>query len=428
MPASHTLDRVRVSFDDERVVANAGLVLPATLASKLGLESVVDDMVDLGGRPGAANAGAKASTVIFGMLAGARCIDDLDVLRAGSTGRILPFSVAAPSTVGTWLRSFSFGHVRQLDRVLDRLLQLSWSAGAGPGQEPLVIDIDSSICEVHGYLKQGATYGYSRVRGYHPLIATRADTTEVLHVRLRKGSANTQRGIIRFVEELIARVRRAGATGPIVIRADSGFWSNQLFKACRRLDVRFSVTVTRQKPIIELIDRIDDDAWVDIDYPGIAQVAETPYRGMRLIVRRVRNANDDLALFETWRHHAFLTDRTGTPVELDHDHRAHAVVELAIRELKDNGLARLPSGKFAANAAWTVLAAIAHNLARWTSILGTNDLRLVTAKTLRTRLLALPGRLTRTARRWKLHLPSRWPWQHVFEDTLERLRALPAPM
>jgi hypothetical protein len=428
MPASHTLGRVRVSFDDDHAVANAGLVVPATLASKLALEQLVNATVDLGGRAGAANSGAKASTVIFGMLAGGRCIDDLDVLRAGATARVLPFSVAAPSTVGTWLRSFSFGHVRQLDRVLDRLLQLTWSAGAGPGDEVLTIDVDSTICEVHGYDKQGASYGYTRVRGYHPLLATRADSGEVLHVRLRKGSANTQRGIIRFVEELIARVRRAGATGPIVLRADSGFWSNRLFDTCRRLGVNFSVTVTRQKPIVEAIEAIVEDAWVDIDYPGIAQVAEMPYRDMRLIVRRVRNANDDLALFEVWRHHAFLTDRNGSAVALDVDHRAHAVVELAIRELKDNGLARLPSGRFAANAAWTVLAAIAHNLARWTTQLGTREPRPVTAKTLRARLWSLPGRLTRTARRWTLHLPTRWPWQHVFEDTLGRLRTLPAPM
>jgi hypothetical protein len=428
MPASHMLDRVRVTFDDEHSVANAGLVVPATLAVRLGLEPLVDDMVDLGVRPGAANAGRKAATVVTGMLAGARCIDDLDVLRAGATGRVLPFTVAAPSTVGTWLRAFTFGHVRQLDRVLDMLLARAWEAGAGPGEGLLVIDIDSTICEVHGYDKQGATYGYTRTRGYHPLLATRADTGEVLHIRLRQGAANTQRGIIRFVEELIARVRRAGASGPIVLRADSGFWSNRLFALCRRLDVRFSVTVTRQKPIVDLIETIAEDAWVDIDYPGIAQVADVPYRGMRLVVRRVRNANDDLALFEVWRHHAFLTDREGTAVELDQHHRAHAVVELAIRDLKDNGLARLPSGRFAANAAWTVLAAVAHNLTRWTATLGMGHQGLTVTKTLRTRLLAIPGRLTRTARRWTLHLPARWPWQHVFEDTLERLRALPAPM
>jgi len=429
MPASsHVVDRLQVTFDDEHAVANAGLVVPATLAVRLGFEQLVDDTVDLGLRPGAANGGRKAATVVTGMLAGARCIDDLDVLRAGATGRVLPFTVAAPSTVGTWLRAFTFGHVRQLDRVLDRLLVRAWEAGAGPGDAMLVIDIDSTICEVHGYDKQGATYGYTRTRGYHPLLATRADTGEVLHVRLRQGAANTQRGIIRFVEELIARVRRAGAAGPIVLRADSGFWSNRLFKVCRRLDVKFSVTVTRQKPIVELIEGIDEDAWIDIDYPGIAQVAEVGYRGMRLIVRRVRNANDELALFQTWRHHAFLTDRDGGPVELDQHHRAHAVVELAIRDLKDNGLARLPSGRFAANAAWTVLAAIAHNLARWTATLGMDHEGLTVAKTLRTRLLAIPGRLTRTARRWTLHLPARWPWQHVFKDTLARLRALPAPM
>lgn len=202
-----------VIFDDDRAVANAGLVLTGTTAQHLGLFEAAQETIRLDG-PGAANAGTKALTVIEAMVAGADCIDDVDVLRAGSTGQVLGHRVAAPSTIGTFLRSFTFGHVRQLDRFAEAALTAAWSAGAGPGDDPLVIDIDSTICEVHGYHKQGAGFGYTNKRGLHPLVAVRAGTGEILHVRFRKGSANTGRGAQRFVRETIARVRRAGATGP----------------------------------------------------------------------------------------------------------------------------------------------------------------------------------------------------------------------
>ena len=232
MKACQSLDALRVTFDDDRAVANAGLVLTATTARHLGLLDTAQDLIRLSG-PGAANAGVKAMTVIEAMVAGADCIDDVDVLRAGSTSQVLGHRVAAPSTIGTFLRSFSFGHVRQLDRFAEQALCAAWAAGAGPGDAPLVIDIDSTICEVHGYQKQGAGYGYTRTKGLHPLLAVRADTGEMLHVRFRKGSANTARGAERFVRETIARVRRAGATGPITLRADSGFWSNKIITALR---------------------------------------------------------------------------------------------------------------------------------------------------------------------------------------------------
>src|SRR3954471_22760544 len=196
------LDAITVEFDDERAVADAGIVLAATLAERLGIEALVDEAVDLGERPGAANAGAKVMT----MALGADCIDDCDLLRAGRTGQVLGHQVAAPSTLGTFLRAFTLGHVRQLDHVLGDCLTRAWAAGAGPGDERLVVDVDSFVGEVFGTGKQGAGFGYTRVRGYHPLIATRADTGEVLHVRLRKGSANTSRGMLRFCAELIARV------------------------------------------------------------------------------------------------------------------------------------------------------------------------------------------------------------------------------
>jgi Transposase DDE domain group 1 len=197
------------------------------------------------------------------------------MLRAGATQRVLPFRVMAPSTLGTFLRAFTFGHVRQLDKVIAETIRRAWSAGAGPGTAAMTIDLDSTICEVHGKQKQGAAYGYTRVLGYHPLLATRADTGEVLHARLRKGSS--QRGSKRFVEELVARVRRAGAAGALTVRADAGFWSYALIDTLTRLNVAWSITVRINKQIRACIDTIDDDAWTPIVYPdgGEARVAET---------------------------------------------------------------------------------------------------------------------------------------------------------
>jgi hypothetical protein len=217
------LDSVRIAFDEQRLVSDAGLLVTATLAQRLGLEELVNESVSLGEVPGAARPGRKVMSLVHGMLAGADRIDQMNVLRAGSTGLVLGHRVMAPSTLGTFLRAFLFGHVRQLDHVLDVVLTRAWATSAGPGDGPLVIDIDSFVGEVYGDEKDGASYGYTHVLGYHPIIATRADTGEVLHIRCRTGKANTQRGLKRFVEELLARVRRAGYEGRIVIRADSGF-------------------------------------------------------------------------------------------------------------------------------------------------------------------------------------------------------------
>jgi hypothetical protein len=293
------------------------------------------------------------------------------------------------------------------------------------------VDVDSTICEVHGYHKQGACYGYTHRLGYHPLLATRADTGELLHARLRKGAANTARGIARFVDELVARLRRAGASGELTLRMDSGFWSAKLIRRLRGHRVRYSITVRQTKTVRAAIAAIPEAAWVPIAYQpdGVAQVAETGYQGDRLIVRRVRNEGEQAQLFATWRYHAFVTDRPGTMTWLDADHRRHAVCELAIRDLKAGaGLAHLPSGQFAANSAWLLAATLAHNLIRWIAALGLNvgDHQTV-AKTLRRTLLVLPGRLTRSARRPTLHLPADWPWAHSFTMALARLRCIPYP-
>jgi Transposase DDE domain group 1 len=424
------LDGVTVGFDDERAVADAGIVVAATLADRLGIAAVVEETVDLGGRSGAANAGAKVMTLVSAMALGADSIDDCDVLRAGRTGAVLGHRVAAPSTLGTFLRAFTFGHVRQLDRVLDRVLERAWRAGAGPGDGRLVVDVDSFVGEVHGYAKQGAAFGYTGQRGYHPLLASRADTGEVLHVRLRTGSANPQRGAARFVEELIARVTRAGATGVKLLRADSGFWNVGVFARLERAGWQYSIGVRLRKGVREAIEQIPERAWQAVtDYPdggGEAQIAETTHAGRRMIVRRTRTLGAQGELFPDWQHFPFITNRTDAIDTVEREHRQHAVVELVIRDLKAQALAHFPSGQFAANAAWTVIAALAHNLLRWTGVLGLPGRTIRVARTLRRRLLALPGRLTRTARRWTLHLPARWPWQDDFTEALARIRALPA--
>ena len=367
--------------------------------------------------------------LIYAMVLGADSIDDCEVLRAGRTGRLLGGWMPAPSTLGTFLRAFTFGHVRQLDALLGRALERAWQAGAGPGEGRLVIDVDSFVGEVCGRLKQGAAYGYTKLLGYHPILATRADTREALHIRLRKGSANSQKGMLRFTEELIARVNRAGASGVKLLRADSGFWNTRVFERLEKAGWQYSIGVRMQKGIREAVEAIDEEAWQPIDYPeqGEAQIAESRYGGRRLIVRRTRLVGAQAELWPDWRHFAFLTNREEEELAIvEAEHREHAVVEQVIADLKDQALAHFPSGQFNANGAWVVLAALAHNLLRWTQSLGLPATTVRAARTLRRRLLGIPGRLTRHARGWTLHLPARWPWHGDYLNALTRIRALPA--
>jgi hypothetical protein len=251
----------------------------------------------------------------------------------------------------------------------------------------------------------------------------------VLHLRLRKGSANTQRGILRFTDELIARVNRAGASGTKLMRADSGFWSAKVFAKLQQAGWTYSIGIRMAKHVRDVVDRIDETAWTTItDYPdsGEAQIAESVLGGQRLIVRRTRLVGAQAELFPDWRHFPFLTNRTEPIAVVEAEHRQHAVVELVIRDLKDQALAHFPSGRFHANGAWTVIGALAHNLLRWTELLGAPGKIIRAARTVRRKLLALPGRLTTHANLWTLHLPARWPWQHDFTTALTRLRALPA--
>ena len=320
------------------------------------------------------------------------------------------------------------------------------SAGAtrdnwtGPGDGPLTIDLDSTICETYGLSKAGARHrGYTGRRGYHPLLAVAAGTGEVLMARLREGKANTARGADHFLRETVSRVRYAGAKGQLTVRADSGFYTHSVVQVCRKTDVRFSITVRLSQNLRNLIEAIPESDWRPIPYwmEGGADVAETEYTPfqsqtgaapVRLIVRRVRpTPGSQLAPFASYSYHAFITDREGDTLELEADHRRHAEVENAIRDLKYGvGLNHLPSGRFPANGAWLAVQVMAHNLARWTQRIALGE-TLATTKTLRRRFFSLAGRITRKARQLTLHLPRRWPWETHFMSALTRLRAIPLP-
>jgi hypothetical protein len=311
--------------------------------------------------------------------------------------------------------------------VAGELLGRAWAAGAGPGEAPVTIDVDSTISETHGLAKQGGVFGHTKVRGYHPLVAAVSGTGDVVHSRQRGGNAHSSRGAASFLTESFNRVRAAGATGPLTLRADSGFYNHKVVDACRAAGVRYSITAKLYPALKKVIEAIDESAWTPIPYffDG-ADVAETTYqpfgkkgRPTRLIVRRVRpTPGSQLALFTEFSYHAFITDRLGATVELEADHRRHAEIENVIRDLKYGvGLNHFPSGRFGANAAWLGLNVIAHNLARLASRLGL-DGEAITTETFRRRYLSLPGRLTRSARRVTLHLPARWPWAEQFSAAL----------
>ena len=302
-------------------------------------------------------------------------------------------AVKAPSTLGTFLRSFRWGHVRQLDRVSRELLARAWQAGAGPGDGPLTIDLDSTICETYGLAKEGARH-HGSGRGYHPLLAIAAGTGGVMS-RLREGRANTARGAAHFLRETVGCVRRGQRR---LCRQRMAF----RLKGCPLLH-----HLRQHKSLHNLIEAIPGclEYWMD----GAADVAETtctPFQAeadaapVRLIVRRVKpTPGSQLALFAKYSYHGFITDRDGELLELEADHRRHAEIENAIRDLKHGvGLNHLPSGRFAANAAWLAVQVMAHNIARWTARIGLGE-QVVTTKTLRRRFFSLAGRLTRSARR-----------------------------
>ena len=439
MRASHDLSRVSLSFTEANLVPNAGLVTAAALAQRIGLGDLVDQRLRLASE--GANSGAKALTVVGSILAGGDSIDDTALLRAGAADGLFD-DTRAPSTVGSWLRAHKWSNVRELDAVSRELLARLWAAGAGPAEltGPLTIDLDSSIVPVYGRGKQGAAFGYTKVRGYHPQFATCASTGMVLFSRLRGGSAGAARGAKSFLTETVSRVRGAGATGQLTVRADSAFYSRAVLGTAVRLGVAFSVTARQDKKIRAAIDAIPEQAWTPIPYwlssPEVsgADVAATTYTAfsgrdaipVRLVVRRVRpTPGSQLALFTTWDYHAFVTNRPGDMLEVEADHRRHAVIEQRIAELKSAGLAHLPSSSFMANAAWLALTVIAHNLGRAVGRLAGHDLEKATTATLQRRVFTVPGRLVTSARRRHLRLPASWPWAEAIRQALQRIQAIP---
>ena len=452
MTKSCTLDRVDVRADDDNGVSGAGLMVAATLGQRLGLPGLLREQVTVPGQLGA-NPDQKCLTVIHSLLAGGDCIDDVDALRAGATEAVLGHRVAAPSTVGSFLRAFGFNHARQLDAVTRRLLARAVSAGAHPTiQESVTVDIDSTLCETYGLGKDGAREVMrTGRRGYHPLLAVIAGTGDIAHARLRRGRSNDATSAPVFIKETISRLRHAGAVGEIVLRADSGFYLHDVVTACRKNQVRFSIGARMIGGLRSLIEAIPEEQWSPIDYflpgAGVAEITFTPFdrgpegraraeRGdiapVRLIVRRTppteelaKNRGQD-PLFPLFDYHPIITDRTGEVLELEADHRRHAEVELTIRDLKNGmGMSHFPTKSFGGNAAWLILNTIAHNLTRWTTRLGM-ELGHVMTKRIRRRVYNVAGRLVRTGRRLILRLPRRWPWTRLITDALDRLRALPA--
>jgi hypothetical protein len=441
--ASHSLTSIPISFDETNLVPAAGLIAPAALVQRMGLAALVSDRLDLDEH--GANSDIKALTVIGSILAGGDSIDDTGLLRTGATCELLG-QVRAPSTIGTWLRDFRLHNCRELDAISRELLRRLWQAGAGPADlsADMTMDMDSTIVEVAGPAKQGAAFGYTKVRGYHPLLATSAETGQVLASRMRGGNAGAARAAGSFLTETVSRVRNAGATGELTIRADSAFYSRTVLNTAKKLGVRFSITVRQDKKVARAIAAIPEEDWQPIPYwsstaeVSAADVAETSYTcftgsksqevTVLLVVRRTApTPGSQLALLTDWAYHGFVTDRDLDLFEVEADHRRHAIVEQDIAELKSAGLAHFPSGKFPANAAWLGLSVMAHNLGRGVGILAGEAMAKATALTLRHRLFTIPGRVVKRGRRKYLRLPDQWPWADAFNHAMAAIAAIPAP-
>jgi hypothetical protein len=436
-------------FDDPGLVSFAGLVPVVALAGRAGLGELADRHVSVAGGAGAA-AGAKVSALVAGMVAGADSIADMGLLRHGGMNRLFD-GVRAPSTLGTFLRSFRFGHVRQLDAVAARFVSgLAQHSPIISSSEPVAyLDLDDTVRQTFGYAKQGVGFGYSGVKGLNALLATVSTPSSapvIVATRLRKGSANSARGAARLVADAIKTTRSCGANGQLVLRADSAYYGRDVIAAARRGRACFSITARKDRAVVAAIAAIPDDAWTAIRYPRavfdqqlgqwisdaeVAEVAFTAFASRskaqqvaaRLIVRRVRDANPDHVqlnaqgeLFRVWRHHAIFTDSPLSMLDAEANHRRHAIVEQVIADLKDGPLAHLPSGNFMANSAWLVLAAMAFNLTRAAGALASTFHARATIATLRRQLISVAARLTRSARRSTMRLPAAWPWATAWQQ------------
>ena len=452
MRFKHAPAALSAVFDDPNLVSTAGLVPVMRLAQAAGLAQLAQQRLTVPTDKGA-NAGVKVSSLVAGMVAGADSIDDMNLLRHGGMGKLFG-AVYAPSTLGSFLRSFTFGHVRQLDAVAARFLA-GLSARAPivdrTGEDEFTfVDIDDTIVEVHGYAKQGAGFGYSGVRGLNALLATVSTASSapvILTQRLRRGAAGSPRGAARLVGDALATLRRLeGKRARVLLRADSAFYGHATISAAIKTGAAVSVTCRMDPAVKRAIATIGDDAWESIEYTDAifdestrrwvsnAEVAEIPYTAFtsrkkaehlpgRLVVRRIPELNkknlQQPTLFDTHRFHAFFTTSSLDTVTADKTHRGHAIIEQVNADLKHSALAHLPSGVFTANAAWLVLAVMAFNLTRAAATIAGPALAKATTATIRRKLIAVPARIASSARRLALHLPQAWPWERAWRQLFD---------
>jgi hypothetical protein len=445
----HRWARPTVRFDEENLVSCAGLVPVMQLAERAGLSDLVAETVKITGAPvpsTGANPAGKITSIVAGMAAGADSIDDLDVLRQGGMTRLFG-GVYAPSTLGSHLRAFTHGHVLQLVAVLRAMLiNLARCTPVVTGARDMTfVDIDSLLRRVYGHRKRGARFGSAKIGGYpvllrglSPLVATlstRRCAPVIAAIRLRSGNARSNRGAVSLLTQALNTAKAAGATGMILVRADAAYYTGAIVAAARKAGACFSITVLASTAIQRAIAAIPDTAWMPVRYPdavedpdtgeliSAAEVAETTYTAFadtrhavtaRLVVRRIADKNNPDALFPVWRYHAFLTNTTLSTPDADVTHRQHAIIETVFADLIDGPLAHLPSGHFDANHAWTVCAALCHNLLRAAGTLASAVHAKARGATLRRHLINVPARLAQPQRQPTLHLPTHWPWADEF--------------
>jgi len=462
MQLSHTRPVVTATFDEPNLVSAAGLVPILALAAKAGLHDLADTWLSVPTDKGA-NAGAKVASLVGGMVAGADSIEDMSLLRHGGMKRLFT-ACYAPSTLGSFLRSFTFGHIRQLDAIASRFLtnlshQTPILAVAASTQEYVCIDVDDTIVEVHGHLKQGSGYGYSGVRGLNALLATvttPGSAPVIVAQRLRKGSTGSPRGAARLIGDAVATTRRLAGmtTARKLVRADSAYYGQAAVSAALTGGSDVSVTVRMDPAVKKAIASIEEDDWTPIQYTDAvydedtgswissAEVAEVDFTAFtskkkhqrvpgRLVVRRIPELNKkDLehpTLFDTHRFHAFFTTSSLDTVSADKTHRGHAIIEQVHADLKNSALAHLPSGMFTANAAWLVCAVLAFNLTRAAATIADDGLARATTATIRRKLVTVPARIASSARRYILHLPQQWPWETGWARLFTSINAPPRP-
>ena len=466
MRVSHRFTTGSARFDEDNLVSDAGLVPLLGLAEQTGLAEIIAEKVSIKApriKSGSANPAPKLRTLIAGMCAGADSIDDIDVLRSGGMKTVFG-GVYAPSTVGTLLREFTFGHARQLESVLrEHLVALCGRVDLLPGaDERVFVDVDSLLRPVYGHAKQGASYGHSKVagkqilrKGLSPLaatISTAGCAPVIAGMRLRAGKTGSGKGAGRMVASAIGTARAAGARGQILVRGDSAYGSRAVVAACMRHGAQFSLVMTRNPAVERAIAAIDESAWTPVCYPGavrdpdtggwisdaeVAEISDTAFASTpdritaRLVVRRVKDARFPDALFPVWRYHPFFTD-TELPIEqADITHRQHAIIETVFADLIDGPLAHIPSGRFGANSAWVLCAAISHNLLRAAGVLAGDQHTRARGSTLRRKIVNVPARLARPQRRPILHLPTHWPWSKawlaLWHNIIGHSPPLPAP-